>query len=762
MATSLKLKNVGASVEGPTLRSMLVADSTATENELNRIAPMVDAQHSSTGAHLDVTANSVSAPSITLGGVQRSTWPSSGSATVSIDDVLTNGNTTTKTSYMADMRVQKIAATLTAITIVDYAWHRAADDTDKGAWRKRVGYPTNALVFVTATGAYIYTVDGSAPASYIELLSGLGTITSVKALNSKIVIGSSTGLWTYDFLSGAWSNRTASGKVNKAASAFSSIGATTFTESAGAIVNSTVNSVAITVLPDAPTDEFGMPVTNIAAFTAGGVSEIKNDGTVVNSTLTTAAYGGGYDSLGRIWWNTTTQYNVSGLSPRSAGYAAAYTLSNAAYSSTNLPISPAIASAAGKYAENSVASTNGLTKFRIGQGTASIHAAITNTYNTGYMVGDIRRAIGYDSSSALADKSVKASAGITAVGALTITPVAGGRTAVSGFSAANYLQEASHADWNALGTGDFSIIMSGVKWGTAGTARVLFSLLDASGTPVAGDFDVYITSGNLLTYADHNGTAFSARTTSTTTYTDTAEHTLILSRKSGVISVIVDGISVASGATTSYIGNLTSSFRVGGHASAGIPPWTGGQFSGYVRISATAPTAEQSKDIAAQENALNGGAACLLSNSASVTALDYHSDTNLLNVVNGTATDFFNGLKRVGSVTTAAGITGATAEGQVPKRALLTSGTTNKFWTAERNINAELTEQAKLQKRTQLYSFTSSGTTQALPQGWKAQGALMNLTDGTFAAPTQAFDGYIWTLSSLTTAKSYQVTISEV
>ena len=55
----------------------------------------------------------------------------------------------------------------------------------------------------------------------------------------------------------------------------------------GYIVNQKVNDVAMTVLPNAPIDETtGLPVPTIAVATGGGVSVIKDDGTVVDLKLT--------------------------------------------------------------------------------------------------------------------------------------------------------------------------------------------------------------------------------------------------------------------------------------------------------------------------------------------------------------------------------------------------------------------------------------------------------------------------------------------
>ena len=60
------------------------------------------------------------------------------------------------------------------------------------------------------------------------------------------------------------------------------------TDATKAIVNNTVNDVAITVLAGAPTDgTTGLPVSTIAVGTSGGTSVINNDGTVTDSAITT-------------------------------------------------------------------------------------------------------------------------------------------------------------------------------------------------------------------------------------------------------------------------------------------------------------------------------------------------------------------------------------------------------------------------------------------------------------------------------------------
>ena len=72
------------------------------------------------------------------------------------------------------------------------------------------------------------------------------------------------------------------------------------------IVNSTANDVAMTVLPNAPIDpSTGLPVPTIAVATNGGVSVIKDDGSVVDIT---AQAGAGYNPVSGI--DITEDYHL--------------------------------------------------------------------------------------------------------------------------------------------------------------------------------------------------------------------------------------------------------------------------------------------------------------------------------------------------------------------------------------------------------------------------------------------------------------------
>jgi len=70
-----------------------------------------------------------------------------------------------------------------------------------------------------------------------------------------------------------------------------------YVSSSPSIVNTNGNDVAMTVLPNAPIDAAtGLPVPTIAVATAGGVSVIKDDGTVVDLTRST-------DPMGTVSFN---------------------------------------------------------------------------------------------------------------------------------------------------------------------------------------------------------------------------------------------------------------------------------------------------------------------------------------------------------------------------------------------------------------------------------------------------------------------------
>jgi trimeric autotransporter adhesin len=117
------------------------------------------------------------------------------------------------------------------------------------------------------------------------------TASSISMQNAELCIGS-TGSWAdlrviYFLSDGAAVYRTDSYTgASNIANRNTAIGVGD--DSLQNLVNNTVNDVAMTVLPNAPIDPAtGLPVPTIAVATAGGVSVIKDDGTVVDNTTST-------------------------------------------------------------------------------------------------------------------------------------------------------------------------------------------------------------------------------------------------------------------------------------------------------------------------------------------------------------------------------------------------------------------------------------------------------------------------------------------
>lgn len=719
-----------------------------------------------------------------------------------------------------------ITASLPALSYVDGCFHLAKDDPDRGAWRRRKGqswrsearssgrylgsyataaaavtaggivgdvfyntgaavfheitaigtpastatiragredYPGSAFVTVEAARPVVWDADTSTPSMWAVGPAGLGTISSVAAGGSRIVIGSSTGIWEYDFVRGAWANYSASGRTQRAASSFTVLGAALFTESGKAIVNSTVNDVAIIFRSGAPLNEFGMRIPTIAAETEDGVSVINHNGVVADlaNTAGDSTTQVAFDRHGNLYYANATSGELDMF--KADNYDADDLTPNASYSASSLYPRLLEAFTATRRGlvhtgtEIIIGHSTGLTRLlpNMTQPVAGMAVLVTSTYNTGWLLANIRRC--FLANSKTADRSYKGGL-LVEVGTITETVNAGGRNVYSGFSASNYLQEASHADWNSLST-DFSILMSGVKWGTAGVTRWLFSVGD--GVSVGSFAFALTTAGNLLLQI-HNGTSMTSIAQSSIAFTDAQEHVVELSRGTvggvaNTIQIKVDGVVVASAVSALTLANSTGYLRIGvGQHNSN--PFAGGQLACF-RISSVAPYEEHSKFIAATENALNGGAACLLSNSSTVSAISYDKATDTLRVGNGTNVDTFSGLKRIASA--AHGVTTLTALAAA-NGCSLTVGTGAAYAAPERGISVEMRDATA--PLTQQYSFTTPAatTTQVLPKGWMAQGIAFNTTDSTFLGTyTQSFDGLVWTVAGLTASKAYQLNLVE-
>jgi hypothetical protein len=183
------------------------------------------------------------------------------------------------------------------------------------------------------------------------------------------------------------------------------------------IIANGTNSVAITVLPDAPIDHVTqLPVPTIAVGTDAGVSIIKHDGTVVDWTKATGPYCHSVafrksDNALCVTFDinattksrfrhvlhkipdsdkleTTFYYQKSGSDEMYTQY------SFSAYSGTSLALSSNVNMKSAKWLGDADAGISQLSLISPNQAepTKGMLAAITSKYNTGWMVGGIRGA----------------------------------------------------------------------------------------------------------------------------------------------------------------------------------------------------------------------------------------------------------------------------------------------------------------------------------------------------------------------------------
>jgi hypothetical protein len=174
-------------------------------------------------------------------------------------------------------------------------------------------------------------------------------------------------------------------------------------------VNNNVNDVAMTVLPDAPIDPAtGLPVPTIAVATAGGVSVIKDDGTVVSDS---ALFFAGHSTVNNCHifgeklyvtsWNGLNQNNLGVLDIRTLVELYRYTAFPSLYTSPTPFNDQNLTELSYGSGQLFIGTGNfgGLTPKGVGviaedisAPTKGMSALLTSTYNTGWMNGDIKGA----------------------------------------------------------------------------------------------------------------------------------------------------------------------------------------------------------------------------------------------------------------------------------------------------------------------------------------------------------------------------------
>ena len=347
-----------------------------------------------------------------------------------------------------DMDLAAIAKDISD-TAVDVFIYDTRKDSDGGAWRKRTQhtswynetlstwargsrkeFPAVAVIVAESNQVTIY--DGDDPDLPMWMvfnhtdsgttLLGRGNIDvkSVIMLNGELCIGTSDGGTSYGTLTRSnfirddgfvifydtykWNTGIVTRNINS--------GQTSFYSGAG-IVNDFVNDVAMTVLPNTPIDAAtGLPVPTIAVATSGGVSVIKDDGTVVDYTGTSQGSDAPVDKISfigtkRILFSHRYASEVVDLvsSDNSAAYynqLSSFTgrITNSISHDDDIHVSAlssdnnieSIALNEEDAASKSVSGLSLANHYQVTSDPDRVSCFITTDYNTGWMNGDIKLA----------------------------------------------------------------------------------------------------------------------------------------------------------------------------------------------------------------------------------------------------------------------------------------------------------------------------------------------------------------------------------
>lgn len=278
-----------------------------------------------------------------------------------------------------------------------------ASEVFRGSARE---FPEQVAVVAETSRVVIYDLTQVGTPMWMVFLTTSGTrtgiygvtaLTALSAMNGDVCTGGSGRLSRINFLKDYSQHHHSSAAgchipIDNIAGRNNAIAG--YTVTGNPLVSVTpVNDIAMTILDGAPVDPAtGLPVPTIAVATAGGVSVIKHDGVVVNSANTSPAVSIKYNKRGGINWSISNGANIfAAEQPFSAGFATTFSLYH-----TTIPAT--LYSQNGKFAGAETLAIGGptygvtLLKENPTITVKSMVAYLTNAYNSGWIVGDIRGA----------------------------------------------------------------------------------------------------------------------------------------------------------------------------------------------------------------------------------------------------------------------------------------------------------------------------------------------------------------------------------
>jgi hypothetical protein len=455
--------------------------------------------------------------------------------------------------------------------------------------------------------------------------------------------------------------------------------------SGSAIANGQVNGVHARALPGGQLDAAGLVIPTIAVATISGASVIHPDGRVCSITRTN-----GYTSAIILAGNRLALAAVDAVIEFGPlPYAA--TVASTAWRTSNLQpgsnvIRPNGATGA-RVADGALGSTLGLMFYAEEPGNPdnSMIAYTRADRFTGWMPGDIRGAwicdatLGTLTGVNVEDRSYRNNP-MAVVGSLTAAAVASGAdlVALSGFSAANYLQQAYSSNLD-FGTGDFCII----GWSRTGAAGSLNTgtLFDRrrpdGGLLAAGRITIarVANSGAEMSFGVSDGSS-NFTINPTTSSNDGLWHLYVAVRRGTVLELWCDGVLIGTtsiGSVSITDAGATMVARIGAQNNGGALDVTLGNHA-LVRAAAYAPTPAQIARMFREERQLfQADAKAFLGGASNVVAALAQSEfSRRLAVATAAGVSLFSGLRRVefldtgiGAAIGSANVLGVSSEGGV-------------------------------------------------------------------------------------------------
>ncbi|MDA7712487.1 LamG domain-containing protein [bacterium] len=311
---------------------------------------------------------------------------------------------------------------------------------------------------------------------------------------------------------------------------------------------------------------------------------------------------------------------------------------------------------------NDITATNLAAKLNMGEGTHDIKfvATATTTYIWLVVGGGTQQATEFDDarSYVLVDEDrSKNNNGLQVLGTITKTPVATGADLVAygGFSSSNYLIQPYNSDLDF--TGDFCWNLWYYHVAVPQGEYIAFRAPYDNGTPKT---ELFINVDNTAgVYVNDLGAL------ATPVLSQNEWHHLVAARTNDTLKFYLNGTEVASGTSTVDLTNTNAILAIGLRTTGGYNGINGKV--ALVRVSATAPTAEQVKKIYKDEKLLfaENAKATLYGTSDAVTALAYDDDTELLHAGTSAGRSVFHGLTRIDNTTAAIGAAISASNGLV-------------------------------------------------------------------------------------------------